>query len=108
MIFQSTMRFFSGYLRKVPWKISSTRKRHIRERLKNVENNLNLLNDVGIPMKSLDRANMIPRYSVLRPVDKYSFYSLKHKCRRPVHFYRHYTKVEIPTMIEPHHKKGLN
>ena len=60
MIFQSTIRLFSGYFKKVPWKISSTRKRHIRERLKNVENTLNILNDVGIPIRSLDLANMTP------------------------------------------------
>lgn len=39
--------------RKTPYKMSQSRKRHIRERLKNVENTLNILNSLGIKMKAL-------------------------------------------------------
>lgn len=39
--------------RKVPYKLSSSRKRGIRERLKNVESILNLLNLTGIKSNAL-------------------------------------------------------
>ena len=39
--------------RKLPYKMSQTRKRHVRERLKNVEDTLNLLNNLGLQMKAL-------------------------------------------------------
>ena len=39
--------------RKVPFKLSSSRKRGIRDRLKNVECVINIINSTGIKMKSL-------------------------------------------------------
>lgn len=33
--------------------MSQSRKRHVRERLKNVEHTLDVLNSVGIPLKAL-------------------------------------------------------
>lgn len=39
--------------RKLPYKMSQSRKRHIRERLKNVEHTLDVLNSVGMPLKAL-------------------------------------------------------
>ena len=40
-------------IRKVPYKLSSSRKRGIRERLKNAEKIIDLLNSTGINTKSL-------------------------------------------------------
>ena len=39
--------------RKIPYKLSSSRKRRIRDRLKNVENILNVLNSTGIKLNAL-------------------------------------------------------
>lgn len=41
------------YFRKVPYKLSASRKRGVRERLKNVESVLNLLNSTGIKLNAL-------------------------------------------------------
>lgn len=39
--------------RKIPYKMSQSRKRHVRERLRNVENTLNILNGLGVQLKAL-------------------------------------------------------
>jgi len=36
------------------------------------------------------------QYPHMSPLEKYTFFSKKHTCRRPVHLYRHYSKVDIP------------
>lgn len=48
------MTVYSNHIfRKVPYKLSQSRKRGIRERLRNVESVLNLLNSTGIKLNSL-------------------------------------------------------
>lgn len=42
---------------------------------------------------------MVPRYSVLSPTERYTYFSRKITARRPVQFYRHFTKVEVPVKV---------
>ena len=85
--------------RKIPYKLSPTRKRHIRERLKNVQNTMDILNSLNVPMRSLDIANMTHRYRNLSALERYTYFSTKHAARRPIRFVPHYTKVEAPTKV---------
>ncbi len=42
---------------------------------------------------------MVPRYSHLSPKERYTFFSRNIADRKPIQFYRHFTKVEIPTNV---------
>ena len=42
---------------------------------------------------------MLPRYQHLAPKEMYTFFSCKIADRKPVHFYRHFSKVELPTKV---------
>ena len=50
---------------------------------------------------------MVPRYSNLSSIERYTYYSTKYKTRMPIRFYPHYTKVEIPTTV-PYIKNVLS
>jgi hypothetical protein len=66
-----------------------------------VENNLRELNRCGVHVKALDKLNLIPRYSMLKPRDRYTFWAKNIEGRKPVQFFPKYTKVDIPTRVHP-------
>ena len=42
---------------------------------------------------------MIPRFKHLSAKERYTFFSSKIADRKPIHFYRHYSKIELPTKV---------
>lgn len=66
-----------------------------------VEQNLNELNRSGVYIKELDKLNLIPRYSILKPKDRYTYWAKIIQNRKPVQFFPKFTKVDIPRRIHP-------
>lgn len=94
----SLLQFTCLFLRKVPFKLSSTRKARIRKRLKRVEQNLQVLNSVGIQCHALEEANKLPTYSTMNAFQRYWYVKRSRtECTKlPVHWYPKYTKVQLP------------
>jgi hypothetical protein len=96
-----TARSYGGLVWKMPYKLSETRKANVRKRLSMVETNINELKKSGIYVKVLDRLLLEPRYSMLKPRDRYTYWAKNIQGRKPVQFHSKYTKVDLPTRVHP-------
>jgi hypothetical protein len=87
------------FCRKIPFRAGKTRKANIRSRLKLVEHNLQVLNETGIECKALDRANLVPTYSMMTPKQRYFYFNRNTQTFKPVHLHPHYTKAPTPHIV---------
>ena len=78
-------------------------KRRVRQRLRRVEDNVNLLNALGTPCRALDTVNQEPLFSQMTAEERYTYFSRKfdHRKRIPLHHHASWTKVHIPRGL-PH------
>ncbi|EOR01656.1 hypothetical protein J056_003892 [Wallemia ichthyophaga EXF-994] len=67
----STSVNLGGLVRKIPWRLSSTRKFRVRERLRDVDENIQAIKDSGVQFRQLDVASGLPSESSMPPRDKY-------------------------------------
>lgn len=61
--------------RKNPWRLSSPRKQRVRERLRNVDDVIETIQQSGIQCSALERALQLPKEDEMPPKDKYTTFS---------------------------------
>ncbi|CAD6888787.1 unnamed protein product [Tilletia controversa] len=85
-----------GLLWKSPWRLSSTRKMRVRERLRNVDEVIDTLRRSQISLAALDRALLLPKESEMEPKDKYTTFSKTSKgYRKSVHKVPKWTRLTL-------------
>ncbi|KAI9225948.1 MAG: mitochondrial ribosomal protein L31-domain-containing protein [Piptocephalis tieghemiana] len=97
--FRPSLTSFSGLLWKSPWRMSQTRKRNVRKRLKEVDNVIDVLMSSRIRCRALTPFREYPRESDLPPREKYSLFSKNMAAtgaRKALHKAPHYTKIHLP------------
>ncbi|PKI84090.1 hypothetical protein MVES1_002229 [Malassezia vespertilionis] len=65
----------SGLLWKNPWRLSSTRKTRVRQRLRDVDGVIEAVRASGVECKALARDLQLPSESAMEPRDKYTVFS---------------------------------
>ena len=66
---------FPLLFRKNPWRLSSPRKQRVRERLRNVDDVIETIQQSGIQCSALERALQLPKEEEMLPKDKYTTFS---------------------------------
>ncbi|KAK0534102.1 hypothetical protein OC842_002743 [Tilletia horrida] len=94
--FRPTFVAMGGLLWKNPWRLSSSRKMRVRERLKNVDEVIDTLRRSQVSLAALDRALTLPKESEMEPRDKYTTFSKTSKgYRKSVHKVPKWTRLTL-------------
>ncbi|PWN37486.1 putative MRPL31-mitochondrial ribosomal protein, large subunit [Meira miltonrushii] len=87
-----------GLLWKNPWRMSSSRKFRVRERLRNVDEVISTIRSSGVQCHSLDRLSLLPTEAEMEARDKYTTFSRKGKdFRKSVHKVPKFTRLTMRT-----------
>ncbi|KOS16049.1 hypothetical protein Malapachy_3202 [Malassezia pachydermatis] len=73
--FRPTSAAFGGLLWKNPWRLSSTRKARVRQRLRDVDTVIETIRASGVQCRALDRDLRLPKEQEMHPRDKYTVFS---------------------------------
>ncbi|RKP15346.1 60s ribosomal protein l31 [Piptocephalis cylindrospora] len=96
--FRPSLTSFSGLLWKTPWRMSQTRKRNARKRLKEVDGVIDTLMNSGIRCRALTPFREYPREADLSAKEKYSVFAKNMAAsggRKSLHKVPHYTKIHL-------------
>lgn len=96
--FRATIIAYGGLLWKMPAEMNKTRKANVRKRLKAVDKVIAVVAESGVKCKALTLALQLPKESEMKPRDKYTVFSKKHKgYRKGLHKVPKFTKVTMRT-----------
>jgi Mitochondrial ribosomal protein L31 len=104
MPFTGTCTALGGLCRKMPFRLSKTRKAGVRERLRQVETNVQELQKAELPIASLERLKLVPMYAHLSPLERYTYWSTRTRDRRPIQFLPKFTRIDAPTFVRHHYE----
>ncbi|CAH7689460.1 mitochondrial ribosomal protein L31-domain-containing protein [Phakopsora pachyrhizi] len=80
--------------RKIPWRMSATRKANLRKRLREVDSVIQAIEESGVQCNALRKAVELPKETEMSARDKYFVYSAKAKgYRKGIHKVPHFTKT---------------
>ncbi|KAG0147313.1 hypothetical protein CROQUDRAFT_43068 [Cronartium quercuum f. sp. fusiforme G11] len=80
--------------RKIPSRLSSTRKANVRKRLREVDSVIQAVKESGVQCRALQKALELPTEAEMDPKDKYFVFSARSKgYRKGIHKVPHFTKV---------------
>lgn len=92
--FHATGIVSGGRLRKIPWRLSRTRKANLRKRLREVDSVIEAVKESGVKCHALNKALELPTEAEMSPRDKYFVFSARSKgYRKGIHKVPHFTKV---------------
>lgn len=87
---------FTYTYRKNPWRLSSTRKMRVRQRLRDVDSVIETIKASGVQCRALDRDLMLPKESDMHSRDKYTVFSPHDKnYRKSVHKVPKFTRKSL-------------
>ena len=90
----------SGLLWKVPWRLSDTRQRNVRKRLRQVDSVIRTLLDSGVQCRQLDEIRQSWKWEKdMQPREKYWVFErnrFKEGYKKPVHKVPKWTKIDMP------------
>ncbi|POW09462.1 hypothetical protein PSTT_06830, partial [Puccinia striiformis] len=86
--------FFQCCLRKIPWRLSETRKANLKKRLREVDSVIQAVKDSGVKCHALTNAMELPTEAAMTPKDKFFVFSARSKgYRKGIHKVPHFTKI---------------
>ncbi|KIM30911.1 hypothetical protein M408DRAFT_65747 [Serendipita vermifera MAFF 305830] len=84
----------SGLLWKVPWRLSASRKRNQRKRLKLVDDVIETVQSSGVQCHALEKALELPKEHEMLPKDKYTVFSRNTRgYRKGIHKVPKFTRI---------------
>lgn len=87
---------FTYTYRKNPWRLSSTRKMRVRQRLRDVDCVIETIKASGVQCRALDRVLKLPKESDMHSRDKYTVFSPHDKnYRKSVHKVPKFTRKSL-------------
>lgn len=87
---------FIHMCRKNPWRLSTTRKMRVRQRLRDVDTVIDTIQASGVQCRALDRDLKLPKESDMHPRDKYTVFSTHDKnYRKSVHKVPKFTRKSL-------------
>jgi len=92
--FRPTAAVSGGLLWKVPWRLSTTRKANVRDRLKKVDAVIDAVRTSGVQCAALTDALALPKEHEMDPKDKYTVFTPHHRgYRKGIHKVPKWTRI---------------